>query len=271
MSPPIRDGSGSSIGAIRLGDGSEIAEVRTGAGDVLFSAIPDSQIHHYNPDNFTTSNWPDDVGTSDIATISGLSFDSSAFGSSGGVVAEAANSDHGLSDTMEDFGSNRDSDFAISVPFNTSDDGKMLLGHDESGAAARTIELGIGVSFHGASSGELGFRLRDSNGNTLTAATNGNTFNNGNDNHLILNKTSNSAGGLEFYVDDMTTNLGSNDTDTGFGNATVQDLDGAMGYFCRSQSGSPSFEISATMGNVRWFDNSLSQSERESVNSALPY
>jgi len=42
MSPPIRDGSGNSIGAIRLGDGSEIAEVRTGAGDVLFSAIPDS-------------------------------------------------------------------------------------------------------------------------------------------------------------------------------------------------------------------------------------
>jgi len=40
MSPPIRDGSGSSIGSIRLGDGSEISEVRTGAGDVLFSAGP---------------------------------------------------------------------------------------------------------------------------------------------------------------------------------------------------------------------------------------
>jgi len=38
MSPPIRDGSGSSIGSIRLGDGSEIAEVRTGAGDVVFTA-----------------------------------------------------------------------------------------------------------------------------------------------------------------------------------------------------------------------------------------
>jgi len=37
MSPPIRDGSGSSIGSIRLGDGTEISEVRTGAGDVLFS------------------------------------------------------------------------------------------------------------------------------------------------------------------------------------------------------------------------------------------
>jgi len=43
MSPPIRDGSGSSIGSIRLGDGSEIAEVRTGAGDALFRAIPDSE------------------------------------------------------------------------------------------------------------------------------------------------------------------------------------------------------------------------------------
>jgi len=40
MSPPIRDGSGSSIGSIRLGDGSEIAEVRTGAGDVVFSSGP---------------------------------------------------------------------------------------------------------------------------------------------------------------------------------------------------------------------------------------
>jgi hypothetical protein len=44
MSPPIRDGSGNDIGAIRLGDGSEISEVRTGAGDVLFSAIPSTVV-----------------------------------------------------------------------------------------------------------------------------------------------------------------------------------------------------------------------------------
>jgi len=44
MSPPIRDGSGSSIGSIRLGDGTVISEVRTGAGDVLFSGLPSSQV-----------------------------------------------------------------------------------------------------------------------------------------------------------------------------------------------------------------------------------
>jgi len=47
MSTPIRDGSGDSIGSIRLGDGSEISEVRTGAGDVLFSAIPDSVVYDF--------------------------------------------------------------------------------------------------------------------------------------------------------------------------------------------------------------------------------
>ncbi|UXF50536.1 hypothetical protein 7778G3F11_33 [Haloquadratum phage sp.] len=54
MSPPIRDGSGNSIGSIRLGDGSEIAEVRTGAGDVLFSALPDSVTSRPNDDTTAT-------------------------------------------------------------------------------------------------------------------------------------------------------------------------------------------------------------------------
>jgi len=61
MSPPIRDGSGNSIGSIRLGDGSEISEVRTGAGDVLFSATPDSvqmfdsPLYNWSPDAIKAS------------------------------------------------------------------------------------------------------------------------------------------------------------------------------------------------------------------------
>jgi len=55
MSPPIRDGSGDSIRSIRLGDGSEISEVRTGAGDVLFSAIPDSGAYRLTLDESTPS------------------------------------------------------------------------------------------------------------------------------------------------------------------------------------------------------------------------
>jgi len=75
MSPPIRDGSGSSIGSIRLGDGSEIAEVRTGAGDVLFSAIPalpDNGLQHdYNAPAQTLggSTVVDQAGTNDLTGV----------------------------------------------------------------------------------------------------------------------------------------------------------------------------------------------------------
>jgi len=54
MSPPIRDGSGDTIGSIRLGDGSEISEVRTGAGDVLFSGTTVIEDFENNLSNFGT-------------------------------------------------------------------------------------------------------------------------------------------------------------------------------------------------------------------------
>jgi len=74
MSPPIRDGSGSSIGSIRLGDGSEISEVRTGAGDVVFSGsiIPESLVLRYTMDSAdTTSSTITDVVNNNDATNNG--------------------------------------------------------------------------------------------------------------------------------------------------------------------------------------------------------
>jgi hypothetical protein len=77
MSPPIRDGSGNSIGSIRLGDGTEISEVRTGAGDVVFSAsaIPDSVVSLYA--------FEDDLDTS-------VAVDSQASGSNDANITRAS-------------------------------------------------------------------------------------------------------------------------------------------------------------------------------------
>jgi len=66
MSPPIRDGSGNSIGSIRLGDGSEIAEVRTGAGDVLFSASAGTSMFQSPIYQFTASEINAQDGTSPV-------------------------------------------------------------------------------------------------------------------------------------------------------------------------------------------------------------
>jgi len=95
MSPPIRDGSGDSIGAIRLGDGSEIAEVRTGAGDVLFSGgIPASGDYQWYINEGS--------GTTEIADVGGVDL-SINFGQGSWASAPAA-----VEGTILDFDSDND-------------------------------------------------------------------------------------------------------------------------------------------------------------------
>jgi len=81
MSPPIRDGSGSSIGSIRLGDGTEISEVRTGAGGVLFSgnSVPDPVT------DFTTAG--DGGFTISTGTPLSVSHDNEGAGDAGGMAS----------------------------------------------------------------------------------------------------------------------------------------------------------------------------------------
>jgi len=78
MSPPIRDGSGNSIGSIRLGDGSEISEVRTGAGDVLFSGITATQIQRSVDNDSGTSSSYVGVFVDPNQSISGIKAEISA-------------------------------------------------------------------------------------------------------------------------------------------------------------------------------------------------
>jgi len=74
MSPPIRDGSGDSIGSIRLGDGSEIAEVRTGAGDVLFSGTPATLVNRAPLDEGSGTTFTDVIGSANGTLSNGGTF-----------------------------------------------------------------------------------------------------------------------------------------------------------------------------------------------------
>jgi len=123
MSPPIRDGSGNSIGSIRLGDGSEISEVRTGAGDVLFSSLPvaASDLVAWYPfragtgEDITTGNSNFGDTTDYSATVNGATFQAS-----GGVtdirtgVNSGAFDFDGTDDTL-DLGTVADSDQSFTV------------------------------------------------------------------------------------------------------------------------------------------------------------
>jgi hypothetical protein len=94
-------------------------------------AIPDTLRNQYLVGDFTTSNWPDSEGTVDIDTISGLTFDSTAFGGGGGVVG--GGSDYGVSQSMDDWGNNVfPTEWAISFQFEdyTETAPNMFIGKD---------------------------------------------------------------------------------------------------------------------------------------------
>jgi len=120
MSPPIRDGSGDSIGSIRLGDGSGISEVRTGAGDVLFSAIPDSVVTQYRyEDDSDTTVAIDSVGSNN-GDITGATYSASSRCDSLAIETDGSDDDV-ISQNTVDLVASGDSDACGIATFVQSD------------------------------------------------------------------------------------------------------------------------------------------------------
>jgi len=116
MSPPIREGSGNDIGAIRLGDGTEISEVRTGAGDGSFSAIPDSGVARCTLDDADTSgSTAEDVVNQNDGTINGVT--TGVSGANQTYTTNEAYDFDGSNDTVE-LGNQLDAD--ISAPLSVA-------------------------------------------------------------------------------------------------------------------------------------------------------
>jgi len=164
MSPPIRDGSGSSIGSIRLGDGTEISEVRTGEGDVLFSAgPPNSLVSRYKfEDNTDTTTATDSVG-SNPGTITGASYTTDS------EVGSRALDFDGSNDTV-DVGDKSSLDFGLgdfSITFHAKFRNTSSIQEPVNKEAAGGSTIGY---FIRNASGDLLFQTSDGNANTLNAA-----------------------------------------------------------------------------------------------------
>jgi len=209
MSPPIRDGSGSSIGSIRLGDGSEISEVRTGAGDVLFSAfsIPNSgDLYHallpnylsstYSQGNSVTDWETDDASASLTPTSNGFAptYESSLVSSDGAASATGQSGASSAGANLEASGLGA---------LDASDNGFCL-------AVLLRKDTGTGGSFGGIfvddvggannwmiryDQGNYGFTLGSGSGTRETSVT---TPADNNPHTVIL---SNISGGIDMYLD----------------------------------------------------------------------
>jgi len=229
------------------------------------SAIPDSVVHQYRKSDFTTSNWPDSIGGSDITTVSAPVFDSSAFNNDGGVTSDGAD-DFAQSDTMGNFGSNLDSNLALSIPFETSAGGdNTILGVQNNNGSTAFVLYANGASFATEIS-NLGLQLVDDATNNIRVSTDS-AFADGNPHHLIINKTATTLPGIEFYVDDMTNPVATSGRDDGLG--TFGDFELPMTYFARNQRGNIKNYYGGAVGTPRWFDSDLSESERQTVHDDL--
>lgn len=234
----------------------------------VLSAIPDSVRNQYLPSDFTTSNWPDSEGASDITPNNGLSFDANAFGGAGGVTGDGAD-DYGLADTMGSFGSSMDTDFAISIPINTTDTDSLIHGVANSGDATY-LQTSIGWPFSWpGTAGTVRFAIRDVDSNSIIVYTD-TDYNDGVNHHIIINKTANSAAGVDIYVDDMTSAASTTIVDDqSFSNPS--DFDSGMAYYARNVGGNIQQYLSADQGRIRWFSDSLTGSERQAVHDDLAW
>jgi hypothetical protein len=170
MSPPIRDGSGNSIGAIRLGDGSEISEVRTGAGDVLFSAIPDSGISRWEYEDDTDTSTANDSWNGYPGTITGASFVSDSALGSLAIDCDGIDDLIDFSDISEVDNAGQMSATTRIKPDNTSSF-QYVFGKDE--PASRSSGWSLNISDTGAIRADMhdGSNFNRVTGSTLTTNT----------------------------------------------------------------------------------------------------
>jgi hypothetical protein len=264
MSPPIRDGSGNSIGSIRLGDGSEISEVRTGAGDVLFSSGPlvKSEFYRYLTADFTTSSWSDSINGNDIDNISGSVFDSSLFDNTGGITTGTADF---YAEDIDDIWTRIDQSWAFAMGFSTTDSNGYLGGGDVN-SFDEFLQFAVGAD---VSPGIL----TASRGTNNDQRVLGPSVDDGGDYVVIIQSTGPQASDLEIYFT-PSSNVASVDINSGALNPPANSSLGEFAYTTRADVlPSPNQIRSLNMDNsdIRWFTDSLTQSERSDVFDAYSW
>jgi len=247
MSPPIRDGSGNSIGSIRLGDGSEISEVRTGAGDVLFSAIPDSGVMRLTFDNADTS------GSTAID-----SFNNNDASINGATTGVAGANDTYTTNEAYSFDGNNDFVESNSPTFDESfyNSAHSVAGWINTTSSASSIIFGIFDS--STNDRERAINTGNLTINRFTTGVSGSTtIDDGNWHHVVYTYSGDGSGDMTGYVD------GSQDvtaTETGSFSAGTQDSI----YIGANGLESQQF-VSGDLDDIRVYDKELTSTEVNSL------
>jgi len=253
--PPINiDGTNENYTNVTI-DGQDVTQITIDGQDVL-STIPDSVQYQHRAEDFA-SPWPANIGTSSGTIIGGTS--TTTFSNNQVAVEGDGNDDGVTADGPEQLPTNTTFGVAVTAQF-TSTSNDIFGAVDGSGNVA-DFRL----------SGNLEFLVRDRvNGNALKVTTGTNEFADGNPHAIVINKRSNDANDIEFYVDDMSTDISAVATNKAFSTSDYAN-DGSMGYFARAKdNGSLERHRNVKCGVFEWNTEPYSQSERDGFVSRRP-
>jgi len=198
----------------------------------------------------------DSIGSAN-GTVNGVSSVSGTY--QGGSAGDGDGTDDYIDvGTLGSFGSNLDTDFAISFTVDdlTTSNRVAALG----GVNIINGEGGPLVELNEPSAGGVSLILQDETGDFyITDTSSGGFVDDGAKHRVLLNKTQNSGGGgNDIYIDNTQVST-TVDLDQGF--SSVSDFTAPLYLFARSTNGTDEFHTPGVLDDVIFYGSSLSSSE----------
>lgn len=221
------------------------------------AAIPDSAINQYLYPDYSSSQWADSIGALDLTTIDGLTDESAAFGGTGGVSGDGTDA-YAQGGQFTYLQENYYDSWAFAFGLTLTSSGGYLAGINN--AYADLWQVGIGDDY---TSGHIGVSRRF-NSNSVTLVQSDVAVNDGGEYVVIIQSTGPTASDLEIYFEPAVNSATINNSGTdGSGSESFNSPN--MTYYARNSDGTLESYLGATLTGIRWFNSSLSESERSDV------
>lgn len=238
-------------------------------------SLPSSSIHRWKMGEGSGTTTTDSIGSADGTLNGNTSWISSADYQEGNALDGDGNGDYVDTGTLGSFGSNLNTDFAVSFTIDSFDVSSIaatddwILGVFNTGSSGNIrFEVPLNID----TVGDISLTLQDASGTTYSLRTDSGHVGDNSLHRVLINKVANSGGGgVEFYVADKndTSYTQVNSSEESGGNTLGSTEDFTDNVYLLNANGL-SRATDATIDDVIIYDDSLSASERSDDLSLQP-
>jgi hypothetical protein len=227
---------------------------------------PDSVVHQYRGENFQTDTWEDTAPSGPQADMSITGVSASTLNGARAASSDGVD-DFGLANGPQDLPEKESFGIAFVVNSTDKNDVTFWMGARDTNKNAQFGLIDFNISDN--TNGEITFNLRDTNRNTIRIE--GTTDVQDGDTHLIcINKNSDDAGDVSFYIDNMdaetTVNVRRNQS---FDNTDyLSDVD--MGFFGGNTNSGFDFHKTLDLPFIEFKQSPYSPLERQALKRRAP-